>query len=763
MSLTDDNATQFDTALRRLVAWAQARRLGSKLALALTVAVLASGIATYVAWTRVSPDGARSGVVLALIVVDLALLLSLAALVLRQLVRLWTERRSGSAGSRLHVRVVALFSVVAVGPAIIVAIFSALFFQLGLQSWFSDTVRTAVQGSVAVAEAYVGEHRESIRADLLAMANDLNREAPQVLRSRAVFNLTLKRQAAFRSLGEAVVFNTAGQVLARTTLSLSAAFGMVLPPDAIERANRGEVVIFASGTDDRVQAMIRLDNFVDAYLYVSRFIDPVVLQHVQRTNAAAQEYSALEGARSSVQLVSAVIFLVIALMLLLAAVWLGLTFANRIVQPISALVLGAERVRNGDLGARVPETVEEDELGTLSRAFNRMIAQLQHQRSEVVEANRQLDERRRFTEAVLSGVSAGVIGLDGEGRIELPNESALDYLDSDAVSLLGNRLVDLAPEFEPLIQRARQRPQRQIEGQIEVVRGGHRHIFMVRVAAEGRGEGARQGFVVTFDDVTELVTAQRMAAWADVARRIAHEIKNPHTPIQLSAERLRRRYRDEIRSKPEIFDRCTETIIRHVGDIRHMVDEFALFARLPSPSFARENVSELGRQAVFSRQTASAGLRILCAFDEEALYARCDGGQLNQVFTNLLKNAAEAIEARRERDGAAAPRGEIVLTIARRGERVEIRVEDNGIGLPDGGREELTEPYVTTREKGTGLGLAIVRKIVEDHGSRLVLGDSPLGGACLSFELDALEPPQAVLEAGEDRDRGEERRSGHGG
>ena len=758
MSLTNDNAMQTDAVLRRVLAWAQARRLGPKLALALTLAVLVSGSATYLAWTQVSPDGSRSGIVLALLVVDLALLLSLMALVLRQLVRLWTERRSGSAGSRLHVRVVALFSVVAVGPAIIVAIFSALFFQLGLQSWFSDTVRTAVQGSVAVAEAYVGEHRETIRADLLAMANDLNREAPHLLRSRAVFNVTLKRQAAFRSLSEAVVFNSTGQPMARTTLSLSAAFGMVLPPDALQRANKGEVVIFASGSDDRVQAMIRLESFVDAYLYISRFMDPVVLQHVQRTHDAAQEYSALEGARSSVQLVSALIFLVISLMLLLAAVWLGLTFANRIVQPISALVLGAERVRNGDLAARVPETADEDELGTLSRAFNRMIVQLQHQRSEVVEANRQLDERRRFTEAVLSGVSAGVIGLDGEGRIELPNESALAYLDSDAASLMGNRLIDLAPEFEPLIQRARQRPQRQIEGQIEVVRGGRRHIFMVRVAAEAHAEGAGEGFVVTFDDVTELVTAQRMAAWADVARRIAHEIKNPLTPIQLSAERLRRRYRGEISSKPEVFDRCTETIIRHVGDIRHMVDEFALFARLPSPSFACENVSELARQAVFLRQTASAGMRFVCELEDEDLYARCDAGQLSQVFTNLLKNAAEAVEARRERDGEAAPPGEVLLALERQGERIRLRVEDNGIGLPESDREQLTEPYVTTREKGTGLGLAIVRKIIEDHGSRLALGDSEMGGASLSFELEALEPPRDAAEAG-----GTERRSGYGG
>lgn len=753
MATTIETRSSAERLLQGFVGWARRVRLSGKLAIGLAIAAAASGLGTYLAWTGVSPHGPNPRFVLVLLVVDLILLLALGAVIARQLVRLWVQRRSGSAGSRLHLRFVALFSLVAVAPAIITAVFSAAFFHLGIQSWFSDSVRTVVRESLAVAEAYVAEHRETIRADILAMANDISREAPQLSRNPALFSRVLQTQAALRSLSEATVFDSTGRILARTALSLSAAFDTV-PLDAVSRANEGEVVIFADDDEDQVHALVRLDRFLDAYLYVGRFVDAKVLNHAQRTREVVAKYEALEGARSGVQLTAALIFIVVALLLLVVAVWLGLLFANRLARPITSLVVAAERVRQGDLEARVPETRDDDEIATLSRAFNRMTHQLSSQRGELVEANRQLDRRRRFTEAVLAGVSAGVIGLDRQGRITLPNRSAAELLGAEEGELEGRELVEVAPELAPLLEEARERPDRLAERQISLARGGRRRTLIARIAGEV-GQGEARGYVVTLDDVTELATAQRMAAWADVARRIAHEIKNPLTPIQLSAERLRRKYAKEVVTDPEVFSQCTDTIIRQVGDIGRMVDEFSAFARMPAPVLKQEDVRQLVRQSVFPQQVAHPEIDYAAALPPNPVPLRCDARQIAQVLTNVLKNAAEAIEGRPAPERGELPRGRIAVRVEDSGAQVGIEVIDNGKGLPAEHRDRLTEPYVTTRAKGTGLGLAIVRKIMEDHGGRLILDDAEGGGARVRLEFvragaasDQAAAPEARKAAG---------------
>ncbi len=393
-------------------------------------------------------------------------------------------------------------------------------------------------------------------------------------------------------------------------------------------------------------------------------------------------------------------------------------------RPISHLIAAAERVRAGNLAARVPVGQGDEEFASLSRAFNRMTHQLETQRAELVEANRQLDQRRRFTETVLEGVSAGVIGLDHDGRINLPNRSASLLLGSDLDQLIGEPLAEAVPEMAPLIAAAARRPDRLAQSELRLVRGGRTSTLLVRIAAEA-AEGDAKGFIVTFDDVTELLSAQRKAAWADVARRIAHEIKNPLTPIQLSAERLKRKYLKEIGNDPETFTTCTDTIIRHVGDIGRMVDEFSSFARMPAPVFRDVDLSELVRQAAFLQRTATPDIAIELDLPPAPLRLSCDSRQVSQAVINLLKNAAESIQAR---DGDAPP-GRIILRGKREEGLVELAVEDNGRGLPQDGRERLTEPYVTTRAKGTGLGLAIVKKIMEDHNGELVLEDREGGGA----------------------------------
>ena len=730
-----------ESSLARTSAWIRDVGLARKLAPVLLVMAVASGVATYIALTGSSPFGPDPRAVFALLLVDLVLGLLLGAIVSFRLVRLWLERRRGGAGSRLHTRLVFMFSFVAVAPAIVVAVFSFLFFDLGIQAWFSDPVRKAVSDSLVVARAYTNEHRQLIRADALAMAADLNREALSLIRNPARFRQIVTAQAALRGLSEAIVFERGGRVLAKSELAFSMAFELA-PDEAIERAEGGEVAIVNDANHDRVRALVRLDHVPNTFLFVGRYVDPKVLGYVARAEFAVDEYRRLEGERSGIRINFVLIFAIVALLMLLAAIWFALSFAARLMGPVSSLVGAAEQARGGDLSVRVREGPPDDEIGTLSRAFNRMTSQLQAQRTELVDANQQLETRRRFTEAVLSGVSAGVIGLDARGRINLPNRSASRLLDTDVESLSGRPLVDAVPEMADLLAAARGRPSRIAEGDVAIARRGGKRTLHCRISAETRSDRL-EGFVVTFDDMTELVTAQRTAAWADIARRIAHEIKNPLTPIQLSAERLKRKYSNEILSDPQVFSQCTDTIVRQVGDIGRMIDEFSAFARMPSPKFSLENLSDLARQALFMHQVSHPDIEFGSALPEAPVEVMCDRHQTAQVLTNLLQNAAEAINEDRATGDDTGPSGKVEVTIEDGGSSVTVEISDNGPGLPAAQRDRLFEPYVTTRTKGTGLGLAIAKKVMEDHAGELVLENGRGGGTCarLTFHREAKPAP----------------------
>jgi len=721
--------------LQRVLRWSGRVGLGRKATVVLAIAALASGVATYAAMTGAPPFGPNGGNVLLLLNIDLVLLLLLAAIVAKRLVEVWVQRRRGLAGSRLHVRLVVLFSLVAVTPTIIVAVFSYLFFSFGIEAWFSERVRTALSESQAVAEAYLHEHQQVIRANVLAMASDLNREAYTLNFNPQRLAQVVRTQAALRSLNEAEIFDTSGRILARSGFSLSLEFGLI-PPWAMQVARSGDVAIVTGDNDDRVRALVRLDQFPGAYLYIGRFVEAQVLNHMEQTQRAVAQYEQLEGQRSGFQVTFALVFLIIALLFLLAAVWFGINFATQMVEPIGMLIAAAERVRGGDLAARVPEGRGDEEFASLSRAFNRMTTQLQNQQSELIEANHQLDQRSRFTETVLAGVSAGVIGLDQVGRLNLTNRSASLLLATELDHFIGQELSDVVPEMAELYDTASRRPDRLAQSQIEIIRRGRSHVLLARIAAE-QEEGEVKGYVVTFDEVTELLSAQRKAAWADVARRIAHEIKNPLTPIQLSAERLQRKYLREIRSDPETFSICTDTIIRHVEDIGRMVDEFSSFARMPAPTIKRENLLEICRQAVFLQRNAQTDIDFEIVAPDPALAVACDARLVGQAATNLLKNAVESIQGRSGAEGEL-PRGHIVGRIQVDDGHAVVAIEDNGKGLPQHERERLTEPYVTTRAKGTGLGLAIVKKIMEEHGGELVLEDRP-GGAIVKLLFPLIE------------------------
>ena len=723
----------------RVSQWGRRVGLGRKLSIALTVIALGFAFATYATITGSSPLGADTQTVLILLQIDLVLFLLLGLVVARSLVGLWIERRRGQVGSRLHMRLAMLFSLIALAPAIIVSVFSAVFFNFGMENWFNDRVKTAIVESRAVAEAYLKEHKQVIRGDVLSMARDLERALPLLTENPRQFSRILAGQGLVRNLSEIYVFDGSGRILAKWALGFVIDRDPVAP-EIIERARSGEVVLLTSEADDRLRAIIKLDRFVDAFLYVGRFVEPRVLEHIDKTEQAAAEYANIEGRRSSIEITFAMIFILVGMLLLFVAIWVGLVFANRLSRPISDLAGAAERVRAGDLSARVEEGPDSDELGLLSRAFNRMTDQLEGQRHELVQANRQLDERRHFIETVLGGVSAGVIGVDAEGRINLANRSACSLLAMDIDEQIGADISEVVPELSAMIGDAHTRPNRLVEAQISMQRVGRDRTLLVRLAADVVDRKV-SGFVITFDDITELVAAQRKAAWSDVARRIAHEIKNPLTPIQLAAERLRRKYMNEITSDPETFSNCTDTIIRQVGDIGRMVDEFSAFARMPRPEMERENIGKICREALVLPRSAHPEIEFVSDIPGDPVMITGDSRQLSQVLTNLIQNAIDAIDGRVSDGQAELAAGEIQLSLSLTEEDAEIVITDNGKGLPVEKRDRLTEPYMTTRTKGTGLGLAIVKTILEDHGGVLELKDRPDGknGASIRVMLPLLQ------------------------
>ncbi len=701
-------------------------------AFVLFILAICCAILTYLAFAGLPPFDASPGAVFVLLNVDLVVVLALGGTIAINLVHIWSARRRGTAGSRLHSRLVARFGMLAIAPTVVVAIFSMLLVTFGMQSWFSERVSTAVQTSLAVAEAYLHEHQQLIRADVVAMATDLNRAASLAAEDPQRFGEFVVAQGRMRSLPEAIVFDTEGNLLSTVDLAERSDLDPAnLPADVLARAEDGGVVVLTT-EQDRVRALIKLVALQDAYLYVGRAVDPQVVRHIEQTRQAVNEYQYIEGRMSDVQITFAIIFVVLALLLLFTAVLLGLAFATKLVRPISALIGAAERVRSGDLSARVADHGDDDELGSLSRAFNRMTDQLSMQRNELVAANELIDRRRRFTEAVLSGVTAGVIGLDKAGAVHLANKAAEDILDLSAADLRGARLADAVPEMADVLAKARRRRGRVVEAHLQLDHDGGPRSLVIRVATEMMGTEI-VGFVVTIDDITELGAAQRKAAWADVARRIAHEIKNPLTPIQLSAERLKRKYLRQIEDDPQTFALCTDTIVRQVDDLRRMVDEFSSFARMPTPTMKKVDIRTVCIQSVVLQRTAHPAVTFAYEPPDKPLHAVCDPQLIGQAVTNLLQNAINAIDMRTG-EAAEVP-GRVEISTHIEGETVVIDIADNGCGLPSQNRERLTEPYVTTREKGTGLGLAIVKRIMEDHQGAISLSDRPGGGAHVRLTL----------------------------
>jgi two-component system, NtrC family, nitrogen regulation sensor histidine kinase NtrY len=680
---------------------------------------LLSAFVTFVVLADLTPISPTHYVVVTLLLVNAVTVLLLLTIIAREVWQVVQARRSGRAAAQLHVRIVALFSVIAAAPAILVAIVASVTLDRGLDRLFSTQTRSAIENSLIVAEAYLHDHAQIVRSDIMVMAYEIARTKPIFDEDHEKLRQYLTFQASVRGLAAAIVVDQNLTVIERADLKTNQTFAMP-PREALASLSETEPQVVLLPDTNYVAAIVRLSKYENTYLYVTRLLDPRVVPQLRATQASVSEYTAIEARRLGVQIAFALMYTVIALIVLLSAVWIGLNFANRLVTPIRRLISAANLVSTGNLYVRVPVRQSEGDLAHLGETFNRMTQELRTQHDDIVNARDVIDSRRRFTEAVLSGASAGVIGVDDNGCVSILNRSAEKLIGRTETEALGRPLVEVLPELAGIMAAAHTDAQRLTQDQVTINRNGRERNLSVRVATEQSGE-AEHGYVVTLDDITELVTAQRTSAWADVARRIAHEIKNPLTPIQLSAERLRRKYGNVIVEDRAVFEQCTETIIRQVDDIKRMVDEFSRFARMPKPTIASDDVADTVRQAVFLMRVGNADIDITTDIVEDPMPAQFDRRLISQALTNIVKNATEAISAVPPTE---LGKGLIQVSAARDGNDIIIDVVDNGIGLPKENRNRLLEPYVTTREKGTGLGLAIVGRIVEEHGGTIELRDA---------------------------------------
>jgi two-component system nitrogen regulation sensor histidine kinase NtrY len=703
-------------------------------------ALIAAGVsfAILVGATPIAPDATAT---LTLIALNAVFILLLIALVSREVHRIVMARRRGRAASKLHVRIVTMFALVAAIPAIMVAIVASITLDIGLDRWFQIRTKTIVNSSLAIADAYVQENARNLQGTTLSMAYDLDSARTLYGLDRTGFLDLLSKEATGRGLAHAALVKPDGSFV--MSAKTDADFGMPEPPEgAMATAANGQPLLIEPKTRNIMGAIIKLRDLEGLYLYTIRLVDPEVIKARQIVRSNTDEYKGLEANRRTSQVAFALPYLSLTLIIILSAIWTGIAVADRLVRPIRQLIGAADEVATGNLDVSVPVRQSDGDVASLGDTFNTMLLELKSQRNEILSAKDLIDERRRFSEAVLAGVTAGVIGVDSDGIVTIVNRSAETMLGISAQAAVGQNLSMLMPHVGRVFEIGRNSGKPVYREQVTFYRAGAERTLSVQITIEEEEvEEEGKSYVVTVDDITDLVQAQRTSAWADVARRIAHEIKNPLTPIQLSAERIKRRYGKVITEDREVFDQCTDTIIRQVEDIGRMVDEFSSFARMPKPEMKVIDLREPLREASFLVEVSRGDISFERVFGDEALKGTFDSRLLSQAFGNIIKNAAEAIDGREDDD----TRGVIRIKAGRENGVMRVDVMDNGKGLPRENRQRLLEPYMTTREKGTGLGLAIVKKIVEDHGGKLELHDAPESfyggrGAMISVIL----PPAAA-------------------
>ncbi|WP_022704861.1 sensor histidine kinase NtrY-like [Pseudorhodobacter ferrugineus] len=669
-------------------------------------------------------QGATSLFLRLILLADLVYVLVVASLVLARVSRMISDRRSQSAGSRLHLRMSGIFALLALTPTVLVAVFATITFNVGLEGWFSERVRAVVGNSLAAAQAYDGEHRQDLTEDIESLAAYLNvaKQSTFFLADDQLRPILTQGQSAIqRGLKEAYLIDGSGTLKTRGERSYLFDFES-LTPDQITQARAGETVMIDDWPNNELRALIFLNAYVDRFLYVSREVDGNILSLLDETRETVTLYQQLETERGRLLFEFGLLYLGFALILILAAIWLGLWLAERLSRPIGRLAGAAQKVGSGDLNVQIPEEEGDDEIAMMGRLFNQMTRQLKGQRDALVESNVETEGRRRLFDSVLSSVTAGVIGLDADGRVDFVNRAAERLLDMQG-GVHGRDLTALVPEFDNLFKKLRESLGASVQEEVRLTRKGRMESLLVRMSVRRSDTGTLEGYVVAFDDVTDLVSAQRMAAWGDVARRIAHEIKNPLTPIQLSAERIKRKFRPLVGDQASDLDQYADVIIRQTNDLRRIVDEFSKFARMPEPVRREEDIVKILHDAVVLQEAGQPTVRFATDIAAGPVLMDLDSTMISQALTNLIKNGGEAIETFEEKNTPADFTPELRISMTAAADHIVIRIADNGIGLPPD-RARLFEPYVTTREKGTGLGLPIVKKIIEEHGGTLALLDA---------------------------------------
>lgn len=719
--------------------------LGRKITVFLVTLALFIAIVTFIILSGGIITSHKYPIQLIVFILNGIVLLLLFITLFIRITRLISEHRRGLVGSKIHIKLIVLFSIIAIIPTVLVGIFATVLFHYGIQIWFNNRVSTALNEALLASKGYLQEHNDNIRTEAFSLANYI--QGIQGNYAQAGENLfddennldqILDSQATLRGLNAVFIYNSFTQkIIASGGLFNNTSYIKQLPRSAAIMSHN-DVAILDSPDEETVRAAIPISDTPPLVLLIIRPVDPVILNHMHKTEKVVNQYNNLNTNSSKIQIMFVIIFALIALLVLSAAILIGLFLANQIARPVGLLTLAAQRVSKGNFKVRVPEQPKDDEIAELSRAFNRMTNQLSVQHHKLIEANQQIDERRRFTEAVLFGVSSGVIGLDKKAMIELPNRSASQLLAIDLMNHIGCNIVDVVPEFASLIsvisneEPFKKIKQRLKQKEIQIKTAAGSRVLLVQIGPEIRGSEI-EGFVITFDDITELQAAQRKAAWSDIARRIAHEIKNPLTPIQLAAERLRRRFLKEITGDSVIFNQCIDTIVRHVSDIGRMVDEFSSFARMPQPVMKQNNLSRIIRETLFLQQSAHPEIKYHVNLLNENTQVSCDARLISQALTNLFQNAADAINMENEKNNIYTEiKGNIWISLDIKENNLYIKVKDDGIGLPQEDRLRLTEPYVTHKPKGTGLGLAIVKKIMEEHHGSLQLQDRTEGKGTVS-------------------------------
>ena len=697
------------------------RKLLAQSGIVVVITSLVTAILSFLVLMGLTPIRPSEQITTALAVINGLLILVLLGLIAREVNRILSARRNQRAAARLHVRIVALFSLVAAVPAVAVAIVAAFTLNVGLDRWFEVRTKEIVNSSISIAQSYVEENARNLQGTTLSMAVDLDAARTVYSLDRNGFQELLNRQSIGRGLVGASLVRSNGDILMQAKTGTKEDLPPV-PVDVLKTAQDGQPVLIPPKFRNLVGAVLKLKEIDDAFLYTIRTVDPELIKAVQIVQANTAEYNGMEANRTITQIAFALLYLGLTLVVLLSAIWTGIAVADRLVRPIRLLIGAADNVAQGDLDVEVPVRRSDGDVASLSGTFNNMISQLKTQRNEILAAKDQIDERRRFSEAVLGGVSAGIIGVDPDGVVSIVNKSAEQMIGVAAHQATGHMLNAVAPEIGAVFERARGSDRLVYNEQVGFLRNGVERTFNVKITVEEGPSRIDHSYVVTVDDITDLMQAQRSSAWADIARRIAHEIKNPLTPIQLSAERIRRRYGKVITEDREVFDQCVDTIIRQVGDIGRMVDEFSGFARMPTPTFKRIDIRDPLREAMFLVEVSRPDIKFERQISSEPMPGNFDNRMLGQAFANIIKNAAEAIEARWA-DDSTEP-GHLLVRASISGEEIIVDVMDNGKGLPRENRQRLLEPYMTTREKGTGLGLAIVKKIVEDHHGNLSLRDA---------------------------------------